>query len=269
MFIRKTLFLTLVLPILLLSSCSKYQKLLKGTDNKAKYDAGVKYYQNKDYVRAQALFEQLMSFDRGMNRFEKTLYYYAYSYYGQENYEEASYYFQSFVDDFPNSAFAEECLFMEAFCYYMDSPGPNLDQTNTHKAIDELQLFANKYPKSPKVQQCNDYIDILREKLQTKDMHSAQIYFDREEYKAAIVSYKNLIKEYPDTKYKEIALFTILKSNYLLAKNSIDSKKAERYQNTSDSYKVFIDAFPASKFIKEAESYYESSVEFVKKNQKT
>jgi outer membrane protein assembly factor BamD len=49
-------------------------------------------------------------------------------------------------------------------------------------------------------------------------------------------------------------LFTILKSNFLLAENSVETKKAERYKSTLDAYSNFIDKFAASKHRREAEN---------------
>jgi hypothetical protein len=47
-----------------------------------------------------------------------------------------------------------------------------------------------------------------------------------------------------------------VKSNFLLAENSYDNKKAERYKSTIDAYKVFIDKFADGKHAREAESIF-------------
>ena len=88
-------------------------------------------------------------------------------------------------------------------------------------------------------------------------------------YQSAIVAFNNLIKDFPGTHYEEIARFYILKSGYLLAINSVLSKKEERIEDTIKSYIKFVDSFPASSKIKEAESIYEETLkekENIKKN---
>ena len=45
--------------------------------------------------------------------------------------------------------------------YYLDSPDFTLDQDNTYKAIESLQLFINMYPKSERVSECNQLIDLF------------------------------------------------------------------------------------------------------------
>jgi outer membrane protein assembly factor BamD len=75
-----------------------------------------------------------------------------------------------------------------------------------------------------------------------------------EEYKAAVVGFENLMKDFPSTLYREEAMFLGMKSEYLLAENSIESKKNDRYHTALNSYGEFKTAFPESKYGKEAGS---------------
>ncbi|MEI7597041.1 MAG: outer membrane protein assembly factor BamD [Bacteroidota bacterium] len=237
-------------------SCSSYEKLLKSSDNEKKYEMALKYYEKKDYFRSIQLLDELTTVFRGTDKAEKVYYYYAYSYYGQENYLMANYNFKLFAKTFPSSDKAEEALYMCAYCYYMDSPEYSLDATSTYKAINELQLFINTYPKSTRVAECNKLIDDLRAKLELKSYENAQLYFQTKEYKAAIVCFNNLIKDFPDTKYREEVLFLIFKSAYYFESNSVDSKKAERIKSAVSAYKEFVSKYPQSAYIKEANSMY-------------
>jgi outer membrane protein assembly factor BamD len=232
--------------------CSNYQKILKGTNLDAKYDAGVKYYEKKDYQRAVALFEELIPYVRGTKKAEKVYYYYCYCNYYTQDYLVAANDFDNFASTFPNSEFAEECAYMHAYCYYQDSPIYSLDQENTVKAINEFQLFINKHPQSNRIQHCNGLIDELRFKLETKDFQNAKLYYNIGDYRAAAVAFKNVITDYPSTHYKEEAMFLILKSNYLLAVNSVEKKKHDRYTQAILSYGEFKDNFISSRYIKEA-----------------
>jgi outer membrane protein assembly factor BamD len=253
-------FIALLFSVLLLAGCSRYQRLVKSTDMEKKYEAAVKYYEDGDHFRALTLFEELISVYRATKRAEKIYFYYAYCYFHQKEYDLASFHFENFVNTFPNSSDAEECQFMIAYCYYMNSPTPTLDQDNTLKAINNLQLFINKYPKSAKVAQSNDLIDLLREKLQTKDYNTARLYYNMGDYKSAVVAFRNLVKDYPATRYREESMFLMAKSYYLLANNSIEAKKEERYKFAVQSYYSFIDAFPQSRYLKEAQDIFNSSL---------
>ena len=220
-------------------SCSQYQKTLKSDDLEYKYEQATKYYEEGEYFKALTLYEELIGLYRGLGKAEEIYYYYAYSHYYLEDYIMAAFYFKNFIRTYPTSEHAEESMFTAAYCYYLNSPTPSLDQSSTYKAIDELQLFANRYPKSSKVAECNDLIDLLRDKLEIKDFNNAKLYFNLGEYRASIVSFNNVMKDFPDTKYREQSLFYILKSNYLLAMNSIESKKKERLKDTIMAYNKF------------------------------
>lgn len=242
----------LLLPAVL--GCSEYQKLSKGTDSEAKYAAAIDYYEDKDYFRALQLFEQLAPVYQGTIKAEKMQFYFAYCYYHQEDYTMASYYFKKFATTYPRSEFAEEAAFMNAHCYYLDSPGSSLDQTNTLTAISELQTFLQLFPRSVRREECARQIEELRSKLQKKDMDIANLYFNMEEYEAAIASYNNLLRDYPLTIYKEEALYRIMKSYFNYADNSIAVKKEERFQAALDAYNELIYQYPETVYSKEAKA---------------
>lgn len=250
---------SLLLLLLLLSGCNKFNKLLKEGDPETKLAMAIDYYENEDYYRALQLFDNLMISYRGTVQAEKIYYYYAWCHYHQEQYLMAAYHFRTLAKTFPNSKYAEECYFQAAYCRYLVSPEPTLDQSNTVAAIDELQLFINKYPNSDKVSQCNELIDELRNKMEIKSFKIAKLYFYIEEYQASIVAMNNVMKDFPGTEYKEEILFVILKSNYYYAEGSIESKQRERFENTLKAYNKFYSQFPESKYSKEASGIFEKA----------
>ncbi|MBW6502478.1 MAG: outer membrane protein assembly factor BamD, partial [Bacteroidales bacterium] len=234
----------LVASVLVLASCGKHHKLLKSVDNEAKYAAAIDYYEKKDYYRSLQLFQQLINFYQGTDKAEKMQFYYAYCHYHQKDYVLASYYFKRFVNTYPRSQFAEEALFMNAYCYYLDSPISSLDQTNTYTAIKELQLFIDYFPNSERVSEATGLINMLRAKLQRKDLDMANVYLKMRLYDAAIRSFGNILREYPDTDYREQILYNILRSYYNYANNSISVKQVERFQSTLDAYNELVFQYP-------------------------
>ncbi|MBN2683308.1 MAG: outer membrane protein assembly factor BamD [Bacteroidales bacterium] len=249
--------------VLILSSCSKYQRLLKSTDYDLKYSKAVEYYEDKDYYRSLTLFEEMYPYWKCQEKGEQIYYYIAYSHYGQGDFILAGYHFRNFARTYPRGKHLEECSYMAAYCYYLDSPEASLDQTYTISAIEELQSFINKFPESDKVDKCNELILTLRKKLELKSYMAAKLYFDIGYYKAAVTALKNSIKDFPDSDYREEILFMIVKSNYLFAENSIESKQVERFRATVSEYQSLVDEFPSSKYQKEAEKYYDKSLKFL------
>lgn len=257
----------LILFSLLMSSCrSEFQKVLKSNDYNKKYETALSYYNNKDYARALQLFESIMPVYRGTDKDENINYHIAQCNYSNKDYLMGTYYFKSFTTNFPNSERQEECRYLTGYCYYMSSPKYALDQENTKLAIEEFQTYISKYPKGQYVDKCNTYMAELRKKLEKKDYSQSKLYFDRENYKAASIAFKNFLLKFPDTEYREEIMFLIVKSEYLMAENSVTTKQFERYELVVSDYQNYIDEYPIGKFVSEAEKYYTKSQIFIKKS---
>ena len=246
--------LAVIFIVFALVSCGNFNKILKSTNLEEKYKSAEAYYLKGDYYHAQQLFEELITYYRGTDKAEKIYYYYSYCYYGLEDFTTAAYYFKTFSSTYPNSKYAREAQYMSAYCTTLDSPDYSLDQVNTLSAIKELQLFIDMYPKSDSVALCNKLIDDLRNKLEQKEYEVSKLYFKLEAYKAAIVSFKNTMKDYPDSRYREDCLYYIMESNYRYAQLSIPSKQEERYKAAMLAFDALLEAFPQSQYLKEAES---------------
>lgn len=254
-----------VLFLTLLFSCSNYEKLLKSTDYEKKFEAAIKYYEEKNFTKAYPLLEEMLGLYRGTEKAEKVYYYYAYCNYYMGDYVFAAYHFKNFYKTYPLSKYAEECLFMNAYCYYLESSEPTLDQTNTIAAINELQLFIDRFPESSKrVADANELIDKLRFKLEYKAYLNAKTYYKTMQYKAAYVTIQNVLKDYPGSKFTEELLFLSLKSHYLYATNSVENKKEERLKATLEAYYAFIDKYPKSQYSKEAQDIYDNTIKQLK-----
>ena len=250
--IRKPLIFIVLMLSTVIMSCSQYQKLLKSSDNEIKYTKALEYYEKGEYLKSQQLFEQIQAFFKGTDKAEKIAYYNANCYYKQKDYILSGYYFRSFSTNFSSSVYAEEALYLSAYCSYLDSPRSSLDQTSTAEAISSLQVFANQYPKSDRVPECNKLIDELKAKLERKDIDIAMLYFKMSEYKASVVSLTNVLKDYPDTKSKELILYSILQAKYEYAINSVDNKRRERLTAALDSFDELIAGFPVGEYSEKA-----------------
>lgn len=256
-----------VVLALLLASCGDYNKILKSQDYEFKYKKAIEFYEAGDYVKAGTLFQELVNIYRGTTRADKIYYYYGKSLIGQKDYLLAGHYFKSLVKEFPGSEFAEEAQFMIGYCAYLQSPKPRLDQSITQEAIDALQLYINLYPYNQRVDEANRLIDELTEKLEYKSYLNAKLYYDFENYKAAVVAITNSLNKYPDSKYREELMFMLLESKYLLAINSVQDKRQERLSSALDEYFTFVDEFPESKHRKDADKYYKTISELIHYNE--
>jgi len=246
--------------MLLLTGCGEYTAAIKSTDPDYKMEVAKELYKANDYIRSFTLFEELLNMYRGTSKAEEIYYYYAYCYYGQRNYLLAAYHFKNYSRTFPASDKAQECAFMGAKCYYFDSPVYSLDQSSTYKAINELQLFIDQNPFSEQVDECTELIEKLRHKLEIKHYEIVKQYYKIGEFRATIVTCRNFLSEYPDTEYREEALFLQIKAHYDLASNSVQEKKEERLNETISAYKDFARQYPESRSLKPAEAIYNKAL---------
>ncbi len=254
-------FIILFLSIVVLSGCTKFQKLRKSPDWKVKYQAALKYYGEEDYYRANILFEDILPVIRGTEEAELANFYFAYGYFYQKQYILSAHYFQSFATIYSRSEYAMEASYMHAFSLYKQSPGFKLDQTVTYEAIAALQTFINDFPFSEYAQGADELIDEMQVKLETKAFENAKLYYKISSYKASMVAFDNFQIDYPDSRFREEVSYLSIKAAYDFAQVSIRARQEERYTRAIDYYEKFIDKYPESKFLKDAERIYADSVE--------
>lgn len=246
--------------VVALGSCkTNYDRLKASNDNNKKYQEAVKYYNKKDYGKALGLFEDLVTLYRGRAGAEDLYYYYAYTNYKLKDYTSARYHFKTFADTYPSSPRAEECRFIAAYCFYLDSPIYSLDQENTLKAIESLQLFINLYPKSDRVTEASKLIQNLRDKLEAKAYANAKLYLTIGDYQAAVIAFNNMLRDYPDTKYAEELEYLTIKAQYEYARISSERRQEERYTQAIGYADSFNEKYPQSKFMRDANGFKRDS----------
>lgn len=260
--------LAIILVLTSVVACSKYQKALKSTDPDFKYQAALEYYEKEKYEKAYVLFDELVTLYRGSKKAQDVYFYYAYTNYHLGDYILAAYHFKNFYKTFPRHKDSEEAAYMVGYCYYLESPVYSLEQTYTYKAINELQLFVNTHRESDRLYKCNELIQELRSKLEKKSFEIARLYYQTEYYQAAVVAFNNTLNDFPDTRYREEALYMRFRSSFELANNSIPSKRLQRFIESKTAYFEFIDNYPESENAENAKKTF-TEIQAQIKNLKT
>lgn len=264
---RKIIFLFPLLAMLV--SCSEYSKVLKSRDAEYKFDYAKKAYEEKKYLQASTLLNEVYTPLRGTAKGEEALFLLAMSYYYNQDYTNSNVFFRTYYQRYPKGKFAELSNFYSGYGFYLDSPDPQLDQTYTIKAIEELKNFLEKYPKSDKVPEAQRAIFEMQDKLTLKELQNAQLYYNLgtymgNNYESCIVTARNAIKEYPYSKYKEDLEMLVLKAKYQEADLSVDERKADRFRDVIDEYYSFINNYPDSKNREEADNILKIARKYVK-----
>jgi outer membrane protein assembly factor BamD len=254
----RTHLLLLISVVFIIAACNRnnVSKILKSNDVEYKLRMAEQYYANKKYSKAQILYEDLFPVLRSDPRFEDLYYKYAYCAYYLKDYLSSENLFKGFLDVFPKSQRAPEADFMHAYCFYKQSPKVDLDQTPTEKTIGYMQAHINNYPESPKIEEAKKIMELCFEKLEMKEYKGAELYFNISAYRAAAISFTNLLNHYPESKRTDEYKFMIIKAYYQFANLSIETKQKERYEKVVEEYYDFVDRFPESKLTKDAEKYF-------------
>lgn len=245
--------------IFLATSCSEYNRVLKSDSYGDKFDMANYLYDSvgtsSSKVRSIALYEQI--YQRTPKQGEGELAYFRIgkAYYISGDYYMAGYYLSQFGQRFPFSPKAEESMFLGAMCSVNNSPEWSLDQMETDVAINNLQQFVDRYPNSVLIDSCNNIIDGLRFKLETKSFEAIKLYSKTERFMAAESSALTFMEDYPMSGFKEEVHYLLVMNSYFLAKNSIENKKKARIEQTMERYSTFVAAFPESKFERTLASY--------------
>ena len=245
---------------------SQYELLLNSNDVDSKYEAAFMYFNNGKYVKSAALFESLSILTDGTERDDTVKYYWGLSNYKAKDYYTADANFESFVESYPRSPFASEARYLRLDCLFRQTLRYELDQTPTYKALSAISEYLVEFPSSSHVQTCRDMLVDLNERLDRKAYEAAKLYYKMEDYLAARVAFRNVLKDDSENIYREDILYYIAISSYKYASLSVTEKQKERYLTFVDDYFNFVGELPDSHYRRELDVVYRRAQRALGKN---
>ncbi len=243
----------MLMSVVLLSCKTEMDRAMKSADKDFILKVANEKFAKKKWSDALALYDRLPNLVAGTDDAPNVVFNSAYANYYDKNYRLAANQFKNFVISFPQDSRKEEAAYLSALCYYEGSLQYNLDQSNTESAITELQNFLNDYPDSERSKNITQLVDELTYKLEFKAFENAKQYFKMGEYKAAAVTFENVLEDFPATKLRPKIYDIILKSKYELAINSIYDLKKERLDNAIAYAKRVSTELPNTEYSKTAD----------------
>ena len=250
----------LVAALLLIASCkSEFETLLASNDEEAKYATAFDCFNQGKYSKAAQLFESLSQLTDGTAREDTVRYYLGLSNYRFRDFYTAETNFSDFITKFPLSPFVPDAMFMRLDCLYRSTLRYELDQAPTTKALAAIATYVEEYPDTPHAAECLNMINDLSERLDRKAYEAAKLYYKMEDYLAARVALKNVLKDDADNQYREDILYYSAMASYRYALNSVPEKRHDRYLTFQDDYFTFIGEYPDSPYRHELEVMYKRS----------
>lgn len=252
-------YIIIILALFVVSSCNKLQdQAMKSADKEFILKVANEKFEQKKWKDALVLYDRVANLVAGTDELQTIAYKTAYANYYDKNYRLAGHQFKNFAVRYTDDPRREEAAYLSALCYYQDSQEYNLDQTSTTAAINELQDFLNTYPNSERSKNIGQLIDELSYKLEFKAYENARQYFKMADYKAANVTFENVLNDFPATKLKPKITDYIMRSRYQLAMNSIYDLKSDRIDNAL-AYTVTIEKeLAGSEYAADALKYREN-----------
>lgn len=140
----------------------------------------------------------------------------AYSYYQNNDYEDAINALDRYIQLNPGSDEISYAYYLKAISYYEQISDVGRDQQMTQRALEALEEVRRRFPESSYARDAGLKIDLTRDHLAGKNMEIGRWYQRRGEYLAAINRFQSVISDYQTTTHVPEALHRLVECYLVL-----------------------------------------------------
>ena len=215
--------------MILLAGCGKKDVHLE-EDLSPRFEKAMRHFDKGKYSSAKDEFDYIIMADPGSKIANESQYYMAESMFQIEEYDEASIAFDRYVRFSPDYSKIEKARYRICECAINLSNSYQREQSQTYRALEQLQMFIEDFPASDLINDAEDAMLALRLKLAQKDYEVGRMYLKLEEYDSALIYFRSVLNHYYDTSFSDDArvgiIFThVLNNNREGAKSYFKSQK--------------------------------------------
>lgn len=162
---------------------------------------GLDAYQRKNYEKAGEAFQNLK------DRFPYNSYAIvaelklADSYFLNKEYLLAATAYKEFEKLHPANEIIPYVIFQLGMCYFNQMPTIDRDQSYAFQAVQEFERLIKNYPRSEYVSQAEASLITAKKKLAAHEFYIGEFYFNQKNYKAALIRFEGILRDFPDTAY--------------------------------------------------------------------
>jgi len=234
---RLPITISIITGLLTIYSCSFFTEEIIPDSPKALLEEGIKAMKLDQTLRAQTLIKQLVEDFPDSKERKQAMLLIARSHYSFEEYEEAKFHFQKFIDLYPMHKNADRAYFFKAMSDYQRIDLALRDQTATKEAREGLQQLIKRFPKSKYVEQAKQKLGECDFKLAENTFEVGKFYYRTGAYLSAISRFKDLLKNHAKQNFFDEAAFLLAESHY----------HEQSFKNAFLLYKKFTKEYPRSR----------------------
>lgn len=161
--------------------------------------------------RKTLLFFHTVDYSEAIARFQEVIDSYPYSEYAtlaeiqladihfdRKQYEEASSYYEDFVELHPRHPQVPYAIYRKASCGYEQMRSSDRDPTPTHKAVEDFRTLLERFPEFEKAAEVRERLTEAENRLALREIRIGDFYFDGADYHAAVGRYREALSRYPN-----------------------------------------------------------------------
>lgn len=167
----------------------------------------------------------------------------AYSYYQDNNYDDAIISLDRFIQLHPSNRDVAYAYYLKGLSYYEQISDVTRDQKMTQLALQTMRELIARFPKSKYAKDAKLKIDLTYDHLAGKQMDIGRYYLRQKHYLAAINRFKRVVDEYQTTTHVPEALLRIIESYVALGLKEEALKTAAVLGYNFPGSEWYIDAY--------------------------
>lgn len=200
MTLRHRIPVSLVAAALLLAACAPSFSARKFASNEALYQASMQRLQKKKWDDAVTGFEKLtLELPSRDTLLPLAHWYLALAHTKRIEHLLAAQEYSKLAENFADDTLADNALFESGKSYSRLWRRPGLDPQYGQLAQVQYRLMLTLYPESPLKNAAEAELKRLEEWFATKDFDTGDGYFRRKAYDSAIIYFRDVVKNYPNT----------------------------------------------------------------------
>jgi len=189
-----------IVALLALGACSPAFKLSKFTTNDALYAAAMREFNARHWDNAIQAFERLtLDLPARDTLLPRSYWYLATAHARKDEHLLAAQGYARLNQTFPDDSLADDAMLAEGNEYAKMWRKPELDSQYGLTALATYRSMLELYPDSPLAPTAKQGVDRMLEWLATKDYETGLHYVRRKAPDSAILYFKDVIKNYPET----------------------------------------------------------------------